>query len=59
MAADRENAEADPALHDAGGYLSAFPILPGTIVTISHITTDLTPSRAERLAKIIGMLAVE
>ena len=57
VAADHENAEAAPAQHDLGGYRSAFPIRPGTIVTISNIPTDLTPAEAERLAKFVRMLA--
>lgn len=59
VTADHENSDEQHVLHDVGGYRSAFPIRPGTIVTISNIPTDLTPSEAERLAKFIRMLAVE
>lgn len=45
--------------HDAGGYRSAFPIRPGTVVTVSNIPSDLTVAEAERLAKFVRMLAVE
>lgn len=47
------------AAHDVGGYRSAFPIRPGTVVTVSNIPSDLTPTEAERLAKFVRMLAVE
>jgi hypothetical protein len=48
-----------PGPHDAGGYRSAFPIRPGTVVTISNIPSDLTPAEAERLATFVRMLSVE
>lgn len=47
------------AAYDAGGYKSAFPIRPGTVVTVSNIPSDLTAAEAERLAKFVRMLAVE
>lgn len=47
------------APHDAGGYRSAFPIRPGTVVTVSNIPSDLTKAEAERLAIFVRMLAVE
>lgn len=45
--------------HDAGGYKSAFPIRPGTVITISNIPSDLTNAEAERLAKFVKMLAAD
>ena len=45
--------------YDAGGYKSAFPIRPGTVVTVSNIPSDLTAAEAERLAKFVRMLALE
>lgn len=47
------------APQNAGGYRSAFPIRPGTVVTVSNIPSDLTPAEAERLAAFIRMLAVQ
>jgi hypothetical protein len=47
------------ALHDFGGYKSAFPIRPGIVVTVSNIPSDLTAAEAERLATFVRMLAVE
>jgi hypothetical protein len=44
---------------DRGGYQSAFPVRPGTVVTVFNIPNDLTPAEAERLAKFVKMLAVE
>jgi hypothetical protein len=40
------------------GYQSAFPIRPGTVVTLSNIPGDLTSDEAERLAQFVKMLAV-
>jgi len=47
------------APHDVGGYKSAIPIRPGTVVTVSNIPSDLTVAEAERLAKFVRMLAVD
>lgn len=44
---------------ETGGYQSAFPIRPGTVVTVLNIPSDLTPAEAERLATFVRMLAVE
>lgn len=41
------------------GYQSAFPIRPGTVVTVTNIPADLTPAEAERLAAFVRMLAVQ
>jgi hypothetical protein len=41
------------------GYRSAFPIRPGTVVTLDNIPNDLTADEAERLALFVKMLAVE
>lgn len=51
--------EAGSASHGHGGYQSAFPIRPGTVVTISNVPSDLTAAEAERLAQFVRMLAVE
>ncbi len=48
-----------PMTHRQGGYQSAFPIRPGTVVAITNIPSDLTAGEAERLAQFIRMLAVE
>lgn len=39
-------------------YQTAFPIRPGTVITIANIPHDLTKSEAERLANFVRMLAV-
>lgn len=44
---------------ESGGYQSAIPIRPGTVVTVLNIPSDLTSAEAERLAAFVRMLAVE
>jgi hypothetical protein len=57
------SSEIYPPMPTAGGsvsgYQSAFPVRPGTVVTILNIPPDLSKAEAERLAQFVRMLAVE
>ncbi|MGI9075921.1 MAG: hypothetical protein ACR2G6_01155 [Gemmatimonadaceae bacterium] len=55
----RSPATPGAASPDDRGYQSAFPIRPGTVVTVSNIPSDLTPAEAERLAAFVRMLVIE
>ncbi len=45
-------------LSKPGTYQTAFPVRPGSVITIANIPHDLTKSEAERLANFVRMLAV-
>jgi hypothetical protein len=47
-----------PNAQQGRGFQSAFPIRPGTVVTLSNVPSDLTAAEADRLAQFVKMLVV-